>query len=339
MRRVLVAAVVGAAGWSSSAVYASGPSPCFTIGAIADVQYADQDDQLSFAKTHMRRYRGALESLELAVKDWCRSNVDFVVDLGDIIDQVNETKGVSADVLARVLRVFEPLTVPVLHLVGNHELYNFTREELAPVWARDGRFYYSFAPAKGWRVVVLDPYEVNCIRGTEEEKERAFRILETINPNDVRAVRGTVNWSSGMVGLDRRMVPFNGAVGDEQLAWFGKQLKECEREGERVLVFTHVPLAPGSAADATLVWNHHSLLGLMNQHPCVAAVVAGHDHSGGYTTLRGVHHLTLPSPLHTSPETPEAHAILEVYEDRIKVIGKGIVPSRDLVLPPIPSRA
>jgi hypothetical protein len=47
------------------------------------------------------------------------------------------------------------------NLIGNHELYNFTREELAQKLntAPKGKEYYEFFPHEGWRFLVLDPYQ------------------------------------------------------------------------------------------------------------------------------------------------------------------------------------
>ena len=53
--------------------------------------------------------------------------------------------------------------------------YNFDRTELANAeWLRHGdREYYSFAPARGWRVVVLDPYQIALIGHTPADPRRA----------------------------------------------------------------------------------------------------------------------------------------------------------------------
>ena len=39
------------------------------------------------------------------------------------------------------------------------------------------------------------------------------------------------------------------------------------------------------------------MLSLLERSGCVMAVLAGHDHEGGYHQEAGVHHLTLSSPL------------------------------------------
>lgn len=163
---------------AAAAVKATG-GPLLQFGVIADVQYADCDDAFNFSRTQTRAYRGALTCLANAVDGWnaLAQPVAFVANLGDIIDQRNETAGKSRAALvspaggkrpalsaigccwddrlcpqAAVLAEFgrartaqrppagwsapQTLTAPgdrpfVVHLIGNHELYNFTRAELA----------------------------------------------------------------------------------------------------------------------------------------------------------------------------------------------------------------
>lgn len=78
-----------------------------------------------------RHYRGVLAVLQNAITTWnALPNVQFVANLGDIIDGQTEFKNLgSEEGLARVLKVFEKLrkAVPVIHMIGNHELYNFKR--------------------------------------------------------------------------------------------------------------------------------------------------------------------------------------------------------------------
>eukprot|EP01059_Diplonema_ambulator_P027768 TRINITY_DN4640_c0_g1_i1.p1 TRINITY_DN4640_c0_g1~~TRINITY_DN4640_c0_g1_i1.p1 ORF type:complete len:349 (+),score=104.18 TRINITY_DN4640_c0_g1_i1:509-1555(+) len=330
------AATVGIALFQKTA-YAEGSKVLSRFGLVADIQTADIEPAYNFNKTARRSYRGSLEALGKAVDAWRDEKVDFVIDLGDIIDQVNETRGESRSMLEKVLGEFArlPEGVPVYHLVGNHELYNFTREEmlsLIPGIAVGGRTYHDFAPAKGWRVVVLDSYDLHCIndRETSPFTEKAFRLLEENNPNDVRAARGTTNWSHGLSGLEARWMPYNGGVSDEQLAWLDSVVARSVRSNEKLIVFTHVPLLPGSAADTTLVWNYTQVLAILDKAH-TAAVFAGHAHKGGYArSPSGTHHITIPSPLNTTDECPTAHAVVELYEDSIKVTGSTCVPSYKL---------
>ncbi|CAM9395818.1 unnamed protein product, partial [Hapterophycus canaliculatus] len=44
----------------------------FSFGAIADVQYADQEDGWNYAREYRRYYRGGLRQLTRAVDVWLR---------------------------------------------------------------------------------------------------------------------------------------------------------------------------------------------------------------------------------------------------------------------------
>ncbi|CAN0570363.1 unnamed protein product, partial [Ectocarpus sp. 12 AP-2014] len=160
------------------------PGRLFSFGAIADVQYADQDDGWNFKKDHRRYYRGGLRQLRGAVDVWLKDETHrFVLQLGDVIDGSNKAHGKSETALrsvkAEVDRLAASLPLGVLNSLGNHELYNFPKQR----WAREplileasrgagheGRgeeeecFYYSFSPVDSYRFIALDSYDVNAIR-------------------------------------------------------------------------------------------------------------------------------------------------------------------------------
>lgn len=313
------------------------PGPVLRFGAIADVQYADVDDQMNHMKTQLRRYRGSLVCLRNAVKDWLlEPRLHFVVDLGDMIDQQCESAGNSRAALELVLREWSALRVPVHHLVGNHELYNFNRAECQELIPNITPWYRSFKPVDGWRVVVLDPYELNMIeRGGGVVVDAGLEFLSARNPNDLRAPRGTVDVSKGMVGLRRRFLPMGGALGNEQLLWLRDVLLTAREAGERIIILSHLPILPESTVPGALLWNFEETLDVIREFGGnVALVLTGHFHAGGYAVDEtGTHHLTLPSPLHAELSDPRAHCTVEVMEDRIDIVGCGLIQSRSLILP------
>ena len=315
------------------------PQLAFRFGAISDVQFSDVEDGWNFWRTQRRRYRGTLESLRHAVSDWSSQgrNIAFVADLGDIIDQQCETNGNSCEALARVLSEWELLEVPIVRLVGNHELYNFNRAQCAELIPGITPFYHSFRPHQGWRMIVLDAYDLNMIeRGGGTSAEEGISFLQEHNPNDLRAPRGSGDVTAGLQGLQRRYVPMAGAVRKEQLQWLVRELQDAQRESEHVIVLTHVPIAPGATVASALLWNYDDVIATFHEVDVgtVVMVLAGHYHSGGYCRddRTGTHHVTLQSPLHTTESEPLAHCTVEVWHDRIEILGHGIVPSRCLPL-------
>ena len=347
-----------AASVTAASVIPSAP-PQLSFGLIADIQYADLDDAWNFAKTDLRGYRGALTCAANAVSDWngtatattnaaaassastasgttLATPISFVLNLGDIIDQQNESRGTSEKAIESVLKALAPVGVDVHHLVGNHEMYNFSRARLMELLGLPRRLYTSFVPHPKWRFVNLNSYDITTIDNVETvaSTETAYAFLEKKNPNELRG-RGTTNWLAGLSGTDRRFVPYNGAIGPEQLEWFRAELLAATEANQRVVVSSHVPLKPGSCVDTTLLWNYEEVLDVIRTEGrgCVVCVFQGHDHSGGYVVdAEGVHFVTMPSPLNAPKEDQRAHARVDVHDDRLVIHGRGIVPSRALCI-------
>lgn len=243
----------------------------FRFGVIADVQYCDIPDAYNFSKTQLRRYRGSITSLKHAVSDFNKSKVSFVAQLGDLIDGQNagsygELKGKppqTDSAIKAVLKEFDQLDnqIKIYHSVGNHELYNFTWEQLlkklnrnsneAPTHkvSEENSFYFSFKQNPGWRIIQLNPYEVSLMqRRSLPGFKAAVALLKEKNPNFEtffinktaeqasngseqleEAVRhGAMDFSKGMARQDLFYCPFNGGLLKLQLDWFEQQLSECK---------------------------------------------------------------------------------------------------------------
>lgn len=174
------------------------PAPLFTFGVIADIQYADIDDGHNYARTRRRYYRSSLQLLRNARESWSEAAVrpEFVLQLGDIIDGFNKSRGASDRALDTVLRELSGGPAEVHHVWGNHEFYNFSRSALftSPLnsslrpdgspsreQARAGGdiYAYSFSPFPGFSFVVLDAYDVSLL-GREDSSEQYGEALSLI---------------------------------------------------------------------------------------------------------------------------------------------------------------
>lgn len=231
---------------ASGASAAAAPEPAFRFGLMADIQYTDTDDKCNHTGTQWRRYRNSLAVAASAVEYFNKHELDFVIHNGDIIDHqcafdfdadAFKPKSEGLDALGDVMRILSKAKCSDwVFTVGNHELYNFTRDELrdgvtAPgcslpfKCANDaGEFYYAFAPAPGWRVLVLDSYDVSIYaKGREQGLDvEALTLLCKHNDNCAAWVRdnpavvetermsGTFPYFKDLEGLDNRWVPFNG---------------------------------------------------------------------------------------------------------------------------------
>ena len=214
--------------------------PLCSFGIIADIQYSDCPDGMNYSQTSHRYYRDARRKLDDAITFWNTNNsLDFVLQLGDLIDGVNnKIKYGSTTALQTIRESFRKLNADLHNVIGNHEFYNFTREELI----KSGGFfrtnlsgksmYYDFTVASWFRFVVLDCYDISVLGHdqTSENYKKAFDILKRKNPND------DWNSSNGLEGLSQRFVGYNGAVSEEQLAWLEHVLSDADQKEQIVIV-------------------------------------------------------------------------------------------------------
>jgi manganese-dependent ADP-ribose/CDP-alcohol diphosphatase len=77
----------------------------------------------NFSRTTERAYRGALEALRQAVTHWNAESVDFVIQLGDIIDGQCAALGQTESASDAVMEQLNRCSCEVYNCIGNHELY------------------------------------------------------------------------------------------------------------------------------------------------------------------------------------------------------------------------
>lgn len=269
---------------AAAASSGGGAVPLFSFGVIADVQWLDADDGYNYARTVKRCYRGALDVLGLAVDWWCDRQDPplFIAQLGDLIDGQNHAAGQSQAALDGALAHLDRAPCPVVNLLGNHELYNFSRAELASrlgtappatgcIIGPDGdREYYSFMAAPGWRFLVLDAYR-DAVIGYPKDDARFIknaRYLSDRNPNiNPENPDASGDWLAGIPRGDksRRFVPYNGGLGAEQLAWLRAELRDASQHHERVIVLSHVILHPKACDVSTFAWLVYSFVSRSSQ--------------------------------------------------------------------------
>ena len=120
-----------------------------------------------------------------------------------------------------------------------------------------------------------------------------------------------------------------GVMGQAQLAWLQKTLALASKKKERVIVFCHFPLLREASPNHRLN-NPEAVLPILERAGCVAAYIAGHDHAGGYTEQKGIHHITLTGLVEHPGKV--SYAMMQVYDDRLKELGFGDEPVRTCIL-------
>ncbi len=266
--------------------------------AIADIQYADKEAKGT------RFYRNSIPKLQKireAVKD---EKIDFLIHLGDIVDAKYAN-------LAAPLAEARKFPYRQYFVMGNHDFADTTenvekiRRELG---LKDPAYYYF--DVKDWRFICAD---TNRLSSYFKPRNEALHALATTIQKDIKKSGG--NWGNS----------WNGGIEKTQLEWLDELLKKSEAEGKKVVLFAHGQLRP---VNNHICLNSDEITGLLSKYKCVKAWVNGHNHKGGYAEERGVHYLTISGLLET--ENIVSYAILELYADRIEVIGHGQTPSQTL---------
>ncbi|RHY30956.1 hypothetical protein DYB32_003885 [Aphanomyces invadans] len=191
----------------------------------------------------------------------------FAVNLGDLIDGKNVALGQTDVALERVLapiEAFQDAIGPVHHCVGNHEMYNFTREQYIhkllyhttsphtqsphslPPPTTDVAYYSFIDPAApSIEFIVLDSYGRSVLGSPAGSSDHISSIQ--------------------LEGADQRFVQYNGAIDDVQMTWLKGILDAASAERRQVVVFAHVPVheaASGNHPAAVLQnkWIMHVLI-------------------------------------------------------------------------------
>ncbi len=115
-------------------------------------------------------------------------------------------------------------------------------------------------------------------------------------------------------------------MGEEQIAWFEKQLAECAKNDIRTIVCGHCPVHAQASEHMCLAWDAKKVLEIMwSFKDTVIGYFSGHDHKGGYfRDKNNIHHITFHAMLETAPNS-NAYATVKVYQDKVSVEGVGMV--------------
>lgn len=305
-----------------------GKQPLVSFGVISDVQYADIPDGRSFLGVP-RYYRHSFLVLQRAVQSWNNQKLRFAIDFGDIVDGLCP-KDQSLTATQKIVDEYHAFSGPVYHMIGNHCLYNLSRDRLLPllnISSHDGHAYYDFSPIPEFRFVILDGYDISAVGWPEDHPNtlKAMKFLQERNPNSNK------NSPNGLVGLERRFLMFNGGVGEEQMEWLNRGLQDAIKLNQKVVICCHLPLDPGASSPESMLWNYDEVMGVIHRYDCVKVCLAGHAHSGGYSVdSYGIHHRVLEAALECPPGT-SAYGYVDLFLDRLSLSGTDRMESQEMV--------
>ncbi|MGC4053775.1 MAG: metallophosphoesterase [Paludibaculum sp.] len=261
--------------------------PVFSFGAIADVQYADKDDAIG------RQYRASTAKLAACANLLNRERLEFVVQLGDLIDE-------GAGNLEVIRRVYDQVQAPRYHVLGNHDFTAGRAPLLSALGLRSP--YYTFSK-HGWTFVVLDGMNESVAGGWPEGDPHAAAGRSSLENLKKSGVSNAQTW--------------NGALGPAQRQWLSRTLEEAGANGQRVIVLSHFPVLAASCRPEHLLWDHEQVLRILVSSPAMAAYLNGHDHKGGAATHGGIPFITLPGMVEHAVN--ESCQVVDVYPDALVV--------------------
>ena len=264
--------------------------PVLKIGLVADPQYADKPTAGN------RYYRESLWKLEEAIDTFNVNNVDFVQNLGDIID-------IDWESYNSIIPIYDKLNPDIgnYQLLGNHD-FAIDTTHLKDLLERLSmpNFYYSYSK-KGWRFIVLDATDYSYYSNS-------------LHHHDINQVDSYYERTKGKSNNNN----WNSAIGEEQQNWLKQELDSASLRSQKVIIFSHLPIRPQD--NPHNLWNDYEIINLIEKSHNVVAFINGHNHSGGYVFKNGIHYITIFGMVDTKISS---YGILEIYKDSLVIRGYG----------------
>lgn len=269
--------------------------PVLSFGIIADAQYCNCEE------TGSRYYRNSLSKLENALEAMNDTDLEFIFNLGDLIDRDFES-------FEPVLNILEESRHRIFHLHGNHDYSVSDRHKKKIQGILTGRdSYYSFS-RQGFRFIALNSCEISTYSGSNRSAASARKIIARLG-------------SEGRPNA----YEWNGGMSTAQVEWFRSELEEAVMNNENVLVFSHHTVEPAGTHN---IFNREEILELISGYDNIIAWFCGHDHSGGYDNFNSTHFIIMHGMVETADSN--AWAVVELYGNKLWIKGRGREKNRIL---------
>lgn len=208
------------------------------------------------------------------------SNLDFVIEMGDLKDQDNvPQREQTITYLDEIENVFQSFRGPVYHVLGNHDMDSISKDDFLQHTSNQGdadkKAYYSFA-FDNIKFIVLDAnYNLD---GTPYDK-------------------GNFDWTKAYIPKD-------------QIDWLKKELKGNNKP---VIIFIHQLLDRFSDISKSLcVSNADEIVPLLEENRNVLAVFQGHHHAGHYSFRNNIHYWTMKGMIEGNLPDNNSFAVVEI---------------------------
>lgn len=250
------------------------PKGSLRFGIITDPHFSYSPD------LGKRKYNQSVKKLNEAIEVFNKSNLDFIIELGDFKDMGKEPSiKNSLRSLADIEKTFQKFKGNCYHVLGNHDMDNLSKEQfLSNITSSKkpkNKNYYSFKH-KGYKCIVLD---ANYTKEGEDYCCNNF------------------NWEEALIP-------------QKEIDWLKKELKEGT---EPIIIFTHQLLDSKTGLYSGLyVINSDEVNLLLQQSKRVLAVFQGHHHDGSYGFHEKIHYFTLRGMIEGDAPIHNSYAIVEI---------------------------
>ncbi len=244
-----------------------------------------------------RRYTESLMKMTECVEVMDdHEDVEFLIELGDFIDGHSPT---PPDCLEKIEDVFTGFNGPHYHVLGNHCHDDFSKEQFLGHIKNtgfDSAAGHYSVDHGGIHFVVLDAN----YRGDGE-------------PYD----SGNFNWTDANIP-------------EAQVDWLRNDLNNAELPA---IIFIHQCL---DGSGSHYVENAAEVRKVLEEYGKTLTVFQGHNHSGAYRRIEGIHYYTLKAMVVGSGEENNSYALVEVNPEYIAVKGYRRAVGREMEIKGIP---
>jgi hypothetical protein len=255
------------------------------FGLFTDLHAHDVDSPLDGKwMTHTEERVAAFVD---AMNGW---DADFVIELGDYVNgwlvfggDLGDAARIP-DILAWTETLYAGFEGPRYHVLGNHDVYNLSKQEYLDRVSVD-QTYYSF-DVGAFHFVVLD------LQYAEDGTDLAYTY-------------------SGVAGF----------VPEAEIAWLQQDLAASD---DPTIVFVHQMLDQYvEELGRALVSNQPEVQGILEADGDVVAVFQGHDHDNAHDSVGGIHYVTFEALVDQGTPPSWASITLDPSSGTIRVEGAG----------------
>jgi alkaline phosphatase len=243
-----------------------------------------------------RKYTQSLEKLDQCIDTMNKVQAGFLIELGDFKDMsVPADKNAVLGFLETIENAFSRFPGDRYHVLGNHDEDCISKKEFSSIAANtiiNADSTWYAFQKGGYRFIVLDA----CY----DSAGRSYN-------------SGSFDWKDANIP-------------DSELKWLDNQLNYSKLP---IIVFVHQLLYGDSAA---MIHNAGLIRTMLEKSNKVKCVFHGHEHSGGYEQINGIHYYTLRGMIEGNFPDSNSFAVVTLEKDKILIRGYGNAISKNLPL-------